>query len=65
MAIYDNWRQHNFTCPIPITRKELMLKSKIKSKATYHKCISNLHLWGYLQYLPSYNPCGSKIQWIT
>ncbi|MEO8235816.1 MAG: transcriptional regulator [Flavobacterium sp.] len=30
--------------------------SKISSKATYHKCLKNLHSLGYIDYQPSYNP---------
>jgi hypothetical protein len=30
--------------------------SKISSKATYHKCLRNLHTLGYINYEPSYNP---------
>jgi hypothetical protein len=30
--------------------------SKISSKATYHKCLKNLHALGYIKYEPSYNP---------
>jgi hypothetical protein len=30
--------------------------SKISSKATYHKCLKNLHALGYIEYQPSYNP---------
>jgi hypothetical protein len=30
--------------------------SKISSKATYHKCLKNLHSLGYINYEPSYNP---------
>ena len=30
--------------------------SKISSKATYHKCLRNLHDSGYINYQPSYNP---------
>ena len=30
--------------------------SKISSKATYHKCLKNLHALGYIDYQPSYNP---------
>ena len=30
--------------------------SKISSKATYHKCLKNLHAQGYIKYEPSYNP---------
>ena len=34
--------------------------SKIGSKATYHKCIKNLHTLGYIKYAPSYNPFKSS-----
>jgi hypothetical protein len=30
--------------------------SKISSKATYHKCLKNLHALGYINYEPSHNP---------
>jgi hypothetical protein len=30
--------------------------SKISSKATYHKCLKNLHSLGYINYEPSFNP---------
>ena len=30
--------------------------NKISSKATYHKCLKNLHSLGYINYEPSYNP---------
>jgi len=36
--------------------------SKIRSKATYHKCLKNLHSSGYIDYQPSYNPFqGSQV----
>ena len=34
---------------------ELMKKSKICGKATYHKCIRDLDDYGYIKYLPSFN----------
>jgi hypothetical protein len=33
-----------------------MLVSKICAKATYHKCMKDLHNFGYLRYEPSFNP---------
>ena len=36
--------------------REVMRISKISSKATYHKCLKNLHSLGYINYEPSYNP---------
>lgn len=33
-----------------------MPASKIKSNATYHKCINELKDFGYIKYIPSYDP---------
>lgn len=39
-----------------------MKLSKIKSTATYHKCINDLTAFGYIDYEPSYDHFkGSKI----
>jgi hypothetical protein len=41
---------------------ELMPLAKISSGRTYHKCIKDLHDFGYIEYEPSYNRfLGSKI----
>lgn len=39
-----------------VSRKKLMRFSRIKSVATYHKCIKELVAYGYIDYQPSYNP---------
>jgi len=39
-----------------ICRRKLMEYSRIKSIATYHKCISELVAFGYITYKPSYDP---------
>lgn len=39
-----------------ITRRKLMRFSRIKSIATYHKCIRELVDYGYIIYQPSYDP---------
>ena len=38
------------------SRKKLMRFSRIKSVATYHKCIRELVAYGYIDYQPSYDP---------
>ena len=38
-----------------VTRKELMGLSAIRSFNTYHKCIKELVLQGWINYRPSYN----------
>jgi hypothetical protein len=62
LALFQFWNMNRFQNPISINRSEAMRVSKIGSNATYHRCIKQLHQWGYLEYIPSYNPMrGSKI----
>ena len=56
IALFQFWNCNRFKNPISISRDELMRISKISSKATYHKCLRNLHESGYINYQPSYNP---------
>ena len=56
IALFQFWNCNRFRNPISISRDEVMRISKISSKATYHKCLKNLHALGYLKYEPSYNP---------
>ena len=56
MALFQFWNCNRFKNPISINRDEVMRISKISSKATYHKCLKNLHSLGYINYEPSYNP---------
>ena len=63
LAIYHQWQNHRFVNPIPISRSKLMKVSKIKSFATYHRCIRDLVELDFIKYEPSYNPIGSLIYW--
>lgn len=56
IALFQFWNCNRFKNPISISRDEVMRISKISSKATYHKCLKNLHNLGYINYQPSYNP---------
>jgi hypothetical protein len=62
LALFQFWNFNRFKNPVNISRDEVMRISKINSKATYHKCLKNLHLQGYIDYQPSYNPFkGSQV----
>ena len=62
MALFHSWNQNRFKSPVSVNREEIKQICKIGSKHTYHKCLWDLHHWGYIEYLPSYNPMkGSKI----
>lgn len=56
ISLFQFWNINRFQNPISITRNEIMKISKICSKATYHKCMKDLHNKGYLNYIPSFNP---------
>jgi hypothetical protein len=63
-ALFIFWQRNDFASPFPITRKTLLMFSKIASVATYHKCIRELDEYGYIRYQPSYNPSkGSLVYW--
>ena len=63
MALFQEWNSSRFATEFYVNRRDLMLASKIGSKSTYHKCVTDLHSWDYLSYFPSNNPYkGSKIK---
>ena len=48
------------------SRKKLMRFSRIRSIATYHKCLSELVAYGYVEYRPSWHPeKGSRFRFIV
>lgn len=65
ISLFQLWSLSEFQNPFRIYREEVMKLSKIKSFATYHKCIKELHSEGFIIYSPSYNPYkGSLIEMI-
>jgi hypothetical protein len=50
------WIVNQFNNPYRVSRRVLMKASRIRSKATYHKVISDLSALGYITYKPSYHP---------
>lgn len=42
--------------PISIYGRDLKKLAKIYASGTYHKCMGELKEYGYIQYIPSYNP---------
>lgn len=62
-SLFQYWNINCFQNPISITREEMMLSSKIGSRATYHKCMRELNDKGYIKYIPTFNPFkGSSVQ---
>ena len=65
MALFQTWNVNRFQNPINITRNEMMRISKIYSKATYHKCINELHEKEYIKYEPSHNPFKGSLIYVN
>lgn len=55
MALFQQWNLNGFQNPVPITRKKMLLAAKL-SRTVYHRCMRDLHDFGYIQYVPSYHP---------
>ncbi len=63
MALFQEWNSSRFADEFYVNRRDLMLASKIGSNSNYHRCVTDLHSWGYLLYFPSNSPYkGSKIK---
>ncbi len=52
LALFQYWNYNRFQNPFPVYRDNLLKLSKIGSKNTYHKCIKELHLAGYIIHHP-------------
>jgi hypothetical protein len=59
MALFQFYNLNHFKNPILINRNKVMETAKIYGLATYHKCIKDLTQYGYIEYLPSFNPATS------
>ena len=65
-SLFYCWNIRRFQNPFIIQRDEIMCLSKVKSKSTYHRCIKDLEVSGYILYLPSKNAMtGSRIKMLS
>jgi len=61
-ALVCCWKRNGYQVPFQISRKTIMKFARIKSTATYHKCIQEMSAFGYIEYSPTYDPLkGSSI----
>ena len=49
------WQQKQYVNPVALFRRDLIPLCKISGSATYHKSIRDLHRFGYIEYIPSFN----------
>ncbi len=64
MALFERWNKKGFEGPVNFRRHDLMESAKINGLATYHKCIKDLSSFGYIRYLPSYDPAKDNLAYI-
>jgi hypothetical protein len=55
-AFLQLWHINGCKNPMNITRRKVLELSRIGNIVTYHKCIKELEMFGYIKYTPSYNP---------
>ena len=64
-ALFSLSEKQDYAEPLSVFSYEVMPLCKISSTATYHKTIKELHDYGYIKYIPSYNHfLGSLIYFI-
>ncbi|MCO5259719.1 MAG: transcriptional regulator [Crocinitomicaceae bacterium] len=61
MALFQFWNMNRFQNPVSICRTEVMAVSKIGSTNSYTKYLKELDKFGYIQYLPSFNPMKGSL----
>ncbi|SDF14365.1 hypothetical protein SAMN05216464_113103 [Mucilaginibacter pineti] len=54
-ALTEYWRAHKKPNPFQAFSHEIMQLARITASTTYHKCVRDLHRYGYLRYEPSYD----------
>jgi hypothetical protein len=53
-AILQYWKMNDFINPIEAFSYEMMEVARVSSPSTYHKCVRDLHDFGYIRYDPSF-----------
>jgi len=56
MALFYFSMLHAHENPVSFSSTEIMRIAKISSRSTYNRSIKALHEYGYIKYIPSYNP---------
>ena len=53
-TLLEYWQSQGFPRPLCAYAHEIMPMAKILASTTYHRCIRDLHDFGYIIYEPSY-----------
>ena len=55
LMLFNSWNLNRFNNPTGFSKEEIMKASKIRSNATYYKCMKELQTLGFIEYLPALN----------
>ena len=55
ISLVSHWYANGGENPLSVFSYEIMPVCKISGVATYHRSIRELHEYGYIKYVPSYN----------
>lgn len=55
LGIVYCWKRQGSCNPASVFRNDLMRLAKIAGRSTYQKCMQELHEYGYIRYIPSFN----------
>ena len=50
--------------PVSFKAKELMAAARIAGGTPFHRCIKQLHVYGYIRYEPSFNSAVKSKVWL-
>ena len=65
LAILHFAAQQQYKEPVSVFSKNLMRHAKISGVATYIKCVQELQEFGFIKYVPSYNPVLGSLFWVV
>jgi hypothetical protein len=65
IALWKKLVDNNYEQPLSFFRAELIPVCKISGLNTYHKIIRQLHEYGYIKYIPSYNHFLGSLVYFT
>ena len=65
VSLLQLWYDEGMQQPLIVFSHDVMPLCKISASSTYHRIIRQLHEYGYIKYVPSYNHClGSLVSFI-
>lgn len=64
IALFQEWCIQGGKRPVPVVQARLRQVAKI-GRTTYHKCMKELEMYGYIKYVPSYSPILGSLVYLV